>query len=104
MQFTPVIFSPDLISEVANPSLQELQAVILDEPMDATKLCRLVSKITRQTDRGQSELGRLHIPIDVHVRRLGKVVADEIEAVGSTAQDCGHGELCPEKALAIGKG
>ena len=61
-----------------------------DEPLNAAQLNRRESKVTRQRYRGQPELRRIIITIDVDVRRLVHVVADEVDAIRTAAKNGGH--------------
>ena len=61
-----------------------------DEPLDPAQLNRRESKVTRQCDRGQPELRRIIITVDVDVRRLVQVVADEVDAIRTAPKNRGH--------------
>jgi hypothetical protein len=48
------------------------------------------TKVPRQADRLQLELGRKIIPIDMDMRRLIGFMAVEVEAIGAASQDGRH--------------
>jgi hypothetical protein len=58
-----------------------------DQPLNAPELDRGESKVTRQRDRRQPELGRLLVSIPVNMGRLVDVMAHEIDAIRAAAQD-----------------
>src|SRR5207245_9982789 len=83
---TSLTRSPGRPSEVFIPSLQQSWLVFNDEPLDAAQLNRRESKVTRQRNRGQPELRCVIITVDVDVRRLVQVMADEVESIRAASK------------------
>src|SRR5262249_52900543 len=78
---TSLTRSPARLSEVVIPGLHQDRLVLDDEPLDAAQLDRRESQVTRQHHRGQPELRRVVVAIDMDMRSLVHVVADEVEAI-----------------------
>jgi hypothetical protein len=75
--------SPALGSEVFIPCLHNLLLAFRYDRLDSPQFPRWIAEIVSQRNRVNPELGRVGIPVDMHVRRLVEVMTDEVESVRS---------------------
>jgi len=87
VKLTALTLSSALRAKIPIPSLQASLAIFSDKRLYSIQLASGETEIGRQSERFKPELGGEVVSIDVHVRRLRRLVTEEVNSVRPLPED-----------------